>query len=160
MSGLRLPLLIVLAGSACAFVPDSGPPTIGCPVSPRATISTHELGTRAIRYSGNLGASLTSTSVAVDDIDHRDGTKGQILIYRTDSPPPSLMLRANRMDSGSKRSFSVRLDPVVPPIPWPGGGTAYAYVHTQNEAVLSEPGCWRIAFPDDSTEDAVVLKVK
>jgi hypothetical protein len=127
-------------------------PAAECPTSATAIVSSQQTGNdRQFYWTGDIAAPT--------DIVARDGTKGQVWIYRTNDPPLFLTLVGERIGVQERLSFELfRLGTEAPPVPFPERGTGYAYMPTQREPIFSGPGCWRVHVSGTSSE--VVLSVK
>jgi hypothetical protein len=91
------------------------------------------------------------------DIDHAGGTKGQLWILAVEPPPRTTVLTAARIDSTTRTAFEVRRHPTGdghtehPGVRLPDGTHAYLYAAIPQDAVLYEPGCWRVEAGDGSS---------
>lgn len=147
---------VVVAGlSACQTgTAQKAAPATDCPASP-VFVGTSDGFRGLFRWSGGAIAGPS-------DVDHKDGSKGQLWILAVEEPPRTMVLRAARSDAATQTSFEVwRYSTdgfnAHAPVRLPNGWSGYLYAATAGGAVLYASGCWRVEGADGS---AVTIPVQ
>lgn len=128
--------------------------TPGCASSPLGTVAAPGNVDVPIRF----GSRLAGPSI----VNHAEGTKGQLWLYRTDEPPILLQLEAHRLNGPERFGFVlIRAGTSAPSVQWPGGGgQAFTYRPGELGRLLPSPGCWRFRIGGGIEIDEVILPAR
>lgn len=156
MRTLRVLLVVATAGSLLGCQPASperlATEVRACAPSPLGRVSVAGPIQTLVRFGDRLAGPA--------EIDHRDGSKGQVWLLRSDDPPLIVRVHAEQADGPGRSAFDlVRATTTRPPGVWPSGAAAFVYMPGDLGRILPTAGCWKF-WLTNRADDVVTLPVR